>query len=605
MSDDDSEFWSARTVLAHIEQFAQAYRAAPWLVLMQCFARAAAHTDPGINVWTGLGPDITLNLVHAAVGDSEDGKDRAAGAARDAIQFDSVVNLPPPFPAGSGEGFAMAHGPQRKDPKDPASDIVVTNPNVLIMVHEVDTIAALASRKDNTWDVEMRQFWSGQTLGRQNAGKDSTQRVPAGTYRGAVIINVQPERAAPLMDGSGGTRQRVLWGLARDPRAPRQRPERPEPLVVKVPTALPPGGLRAPESVIAAMDDADWRKHRGLPCDDPSLLGHQRLTRAKLAAIFGMFEYPNRGEWRLEESDWELAGLVMSKSFQTYDGIVQKLAAVASAANRAKAHAIADRDDIVSDRKLERAKQAILRKLGRSVEAPTRELRSALKADLRGNFDTAISELADDGRIFAIEVDGGRRYRLTPEVHAGTEVHASKPQVDAREPKYPQVPPATVTELDSRRSPDLHQPKLSCAKWFDNYVIQLRSAGETTLNSFAARSAAAAEGYSENLLHQATAAHPDVVLLERKGGNVVWSITGEPTRYQPVLSWFNDWLDALPANIAEIDKAALKQDCGAAGHSWESLRRDVVQRCPRVESVKNGRSTIWRITKPTEREDAS
>ncbi|NOQ60686.1 DUF3631 domain-containing protein [Mycolicibacterium fortuitum] len=147
---------------------------------------------------------------------------------------------------------------------------------------------------------------------------------------------------------------------------------------------------------------------------------------------------------------------------------------------------------------------------------------------------------------------------------------------------------------------NLHQPKLSCAKWFDNYVIQLRAADETTFTSFAVKSSAAAEGYSENLLHQAIAAHPDVVLLERKGGNAVWSITGQPTGYQPVLSWFNDWLDALPASVVEVDKAALKQDCESAGHSWESLRRDVVQRCPRIASVKNGRSTIWRIKDRTD-----
>lgn len=151
---------------------------------------------------------------------------------------------------------------------------------------------------------------------------------------------------------------------------------------------------------------------------------------------------------------------------------------------------------------------------------------------------------------------------------------------------------------------NLHQPKLSCAKWFDNYVIQLRDAGETTFTSFAVKSAAATEGYSENLLHQAIAAHPDVNMLDRAGGDPTWSITGEPTGYQPVLSWFNDWLDTLPANAVEVDKAALKQGCEAAGHSWESLRREVVQRCPRIESVKNGRSTIWRITTPDSEETA-
>lgn len=147
---------------------------------------------------------------------------------------------------------------------------------------------------------------------------------------------------------------------------------------------------------------------------------------------------------------------------------------------------------------------------------------------------------------------------------------------------------------------NLHQPKLSCAKWFDNYLIQRRAEGESTITSFAVKPAAAAEGYSENLLNQAIANHPDVVLLERKGGNTVWSITGEPTGYQPVLSWFNGWLDTLPASVVEIDKDALKQDCEAAGHSWESLRREVVQRCPRIESVKNGRATIWRIKDRTD-----
>ncbi|ORV21340.1 hypothetical protein AWB98_27855 [Mycolicibacterium conceptionense] len=156
-----------------------------------------------------------------------------------------------------------------------------------------------------------------------------------------------------------------------------------------------------------------------------------------------------------------------------------------------------------------------------------------------------------------------------------------------------------------RRQQTLHKPKLSCAKWFDNYVIQLRDAGETTFTSFTVKPAAAAEDYSDNLLHQAIASHPDVVLLERKGGTTTWSITGQPTGYQPVLSWFNDWLDTLPTNTVQVDKTVLKQDCEAAGHSWESLRREVVQRCPRIESVKNGRSTTWRIVPTTTNDGAA
>ncbi|WP_421876773.1 hypothetical protein [Mycolicibacterium wolinskyi] len=586
----DDEFWSATDQLTLIHQWARASYVAPWALLVAIVNRVIVSTGHGVML-PGPPAPASLNMGVVLVGRSGAGKGVADKLSR--IVWPADIHEEG---LGSGQGIAELF----KEQKNPEDRIT----RALITVSEIDHLTALNAGQGNNTRAAVKAALTGDRLGSKGASAATTRAVPADSYRLCLSISAQFGHCGVLLDDvSGGTPQRMLWMLVTDP----DMPDEPGPTPDRVlDTALPSWALSGGQTLIQ-YGPPEIRKYinAGLLANGrgigEAIDGHRTLTRLKVAAALAILDH----RMVVSELDWELSEHIMTMSDATRNAVLEYDRQAARAKVRDRAMSRAAGEQFISDHKLERAKKAILRWLERDGQLARHDLRRKLKADLRDHFDPAVAELADAGQIVTTRDGNQERYALGAEGTRVPEVHPQNPQVSARVPEVHGVPDATVTDLDIHRSGDLHQPKLSCAKWFDNYVIQLRSAGETTFTSFAVKSAASAEGYSENLLNQAIAAHPDVHMLERKGGGTTWSITGEPTGYQPVLSWFNDWLDALPANEVEIDKAALKQDCEAAGHSWESLRREVVQRCSRIESVKNGRGTIWRIAQPEDAEDAS
>lgn len=447
-STENDDFWSARPILAHIHQFARARRRCPWAVLGVSIVRANGIIPPATALPPYVGGRASLNTFVALTGPSGAGKGTSESAARDAISFrwndGQIVDLPE-FPIGSGEGIARTFMPPvaGKDGEIECEQVYTA----VFSVPEVDTAAGLFSRSGSTLESELRKVFSGEQLGFTNAQAHTRTRVPAHTYRCGLIVGVQPGRAGALLDGAdGGTPQRMIWLPVLDADMPDERPEEPGPVIVKQPHFS--GDLAVPVVAREAIDAHQLAMHRGTV--DP-LDGHRLLVRLKVAAALMVLDCRNEAP-RINDEDWQLAGLVMEISDQTRAWVQRERAEAARRINRGRALAAADRDEIISDSKLNRAKQAILRKLRRSVELPTRELRHALKADIRDNFTTALTELADEGHIAAIEVPGGTRYRLAPEVHAVPAVHAPKTQVETREPGVPRVPAGRVTELDSRSS---------------------------------------------------------------------------------------------------------------------------------------------------------
>ena len=107
----------------------------------------------------------------------------------------------------------------------------------------------------------------------------------------------------------------------------------------------------------------------------------------------------------------------MRVSDETRSKVETALADHARRANRDRAVATADRDDIVSDRKVARTTEAILRWLDKAKgEMAANELRSKIKYDLRVYFGSAIAELIEDSLV-PIDVDrvegtGSHRYTL-------------------------------------------------------------------------------------------------------------------------------------------------------------------------------------------------
>nr|WP_207949660.1 hypothetical protein [Mycobacterium eburneum] len=556
--------------------------------------RAAGIIPPATGLPPHVGGRASLNLFVALTGPSGAGKGTSESAARDAILFrwhhGDPVELPE-FPIGSGEGIARTFMPpatgKGKDETDAQAEQITT---AMFSVPEVDTAAGLFSRSGSTLESELRKVFSGEQLGFTNAQAHTRTRVPAHSYRCGLIVGVQPGRAGALLDGAdGGTPQRFVWLPVLDADMPDERPDEPAPVTITQPRFS--GDLVVPDVARDAIDAHQLAMHRGTV--DP-LDGHRLLVRLKVAAALMVLDGRDEAP-TINDEDWHLAGVVMAMSDHTRAWVQRERTEAARRSNRGRALATAERDEVVSDRKLQRAKQAIVRWLNKRGELARRDLLARVKADIRDYFDTAVAELAEDGQIVVIEVANGTRYQLTAEGTAVPEVQPPNPQVNDAVPEYSAVPPATVTDLDSRRSPETERPKLSCAKWFDNHIAELRAAGHTTAESFAVFAAGEAAGYNRQNLATAANNHPDVRVAGRRNKGTTWSI--DPTQqidYKPVHEWVDDYLATLPADTTEIDRGHFRAAGQQRGYTWENLRKAIRQH-PRVDPqpVRGQRESAW------------
>lgn len=373
------QFWDARDSLQHVRAFARGRRVCPWSTLGVVLVRAACHIPPHVCLPSIVGGRVSLNLFCGLVGPSGVGKGGSESAGRDAITFGGTcITELPELPLGSGEGIARTFNAD--------SDIHTA----LFSAPEIDSLAALFARQGSTLEGELRKIWTGETLGFTNAHKATRTFVERLTYRAGVIVGVQPLRAHTLLSGAdGGTPQRFLWMPVLDAQRPEDRPDTPEPIKVTIP-AFPPGELKVPDVAIQAIDDHQAAIHRQDADVDP-LAGHALLCRLKVAcALMALDERDN-----LNDGDWHLAGNVMAVSDHTRAGVQNATAESARRANRARALAGAERDEIASDRRLQRAKETVLRKIDARGQLTKNQLRMAMKADIRDYLDPAISELLD------------------------------------------------------------------------------------------------------------------------------------------------------------------------------------------------------------------
>lgn len=158
--------------------------------------------------------------------------------------------------------------------------------------------------------------------------------------------------------------------------------------------------------------------------------------------------------------------------------------------------------------------------------------------------------------------------------------------------------PATVTDLDSRRSHETDEPKVSCPQWFNSYIADLQATGHTTTTAFAAIEAGMAQGYAKGLIRQAASNHPDVHTLDRKGGTATWSITGgrPATKLVSAADWTANYIDGLDRDgITVVNKDTFRKAGEAAGYSWTSLRHAATD-SGRIRSIPStGSETIWQI----------
>ncbi|UVO11915.1 hypothetical protein NM962_18665 [Mycobacterium sp. SVM_VP21] len=458
--------------------------------------RANGVIPPSTALPPHAGGRASLNTFVALAGPSGAGKGTSESAARDAIAFrwpnGESVDLPE-FPIGSGEGLARTFMPPTgKGGVDNLAEQIVT---AIFSVPEVDTAAGLFSRSGSTLESELRKVFSGEQLGFANAQAATRTRVPAHSYRCGLIVGVQPGRAGALLDGAdGGTPQRFTWAPVLDPDMPDDRPDEPAPAVITAPKFT--GDLDVPQVARNAIDAHQLAMHRGEV--DP-LDGHRLLVRLKVAVGLMILDARD-GAPALTDEDWELAGTVMAVSDATRAWVQRERAEAARRSNRGRALAAADREEVVSDRKLQRAKQAILRWLDKSQVMAGADLRQKLKADIRDNFEPAAAELAEEGLIQEIAVKNGVHYRIADKGTPVPEVHHPNWQVVQGVPQGTGVLGATVTELDFRRPYEAERPDpaRSAIAFIHDYIAshgdpegwvrvsQLRAAGEAEGHSWAA-----------------------------------------------------------------------------------------------------------------------
>lgn len=415
MTDD---FWSTdRPVLQHVLAVARARGAGPWAVLGSAMDHAVATIPPEIGLPGIVGGRMSLNLFVALVGPSGGGKGAAEAAAQAGFRFGGKADIPV-VPLGSGEGISRTFRPAGTGPDDPnAIDTAVFS------APEIDTIAALATRSGATLSAELRKVYSGEQLGFGNAGKDTRNVVAAGSYRACLIVGVQPAQSSTLLSASGGgLPQRFVWLPTSDPDAPDEPPADPGVFKINRPAWLRRVGghvdLTVPDTARTQIRAHRLSVLREEPGVDP-LDGHALLTRLKVAAALMALE----GRTVISEEDWKLAGTVMAVSNHTRRRCQRILDEQSRRTNTARAIAVDERDEVIAERKLKRAREGILRKLSNGRQLTRAELNRELKADIRDYCDPAISELVEAKEITVSPAQRGKR-----------EVHVYHRYTDQKQP---------------------------------------------------------------------------------------------------------------------------------------------------------------------------
>ncbi|MEZ0341528.1 hypothetical protein ACAG25_16270 [Mycobacterium sp. pV006] len=574
--------------LEKIYLWARARYAAPWAVFFAVLLRVAASVGPHVQLPGVIGGRASLNLLCAFVSPSGGGKGISDKVGRLAWPV-PILELP----IGSGEGIAETFTLRGKESED--NERVTA---AIFNCSEIDILTGLDSRQGSTTLGTLKAFAMGEQFGSTNASKANSRNVPAHSYRGCLSVGAQPGHTGVIFnDTSGGTPQRFLWALTIDPHMPADAVRDPDPLDTTMPTWEPgPDGVveivYGHEEITETIIAAHLARQRG---EADALDGHAMLTRCKVAAVLAIMHGRSVvGEW-----DWQRSGDVMAVSNSTRDWILAEAQKAARAKVRARALDRAAGEEFYDASRLETVKRSLLRMLERDGEQAGGDLRRRLgKREKRELFDQAVGLLEAEGLVSVRSGEHGSvRYRIGSPVT--TEVTPRKSSSEGVTSPVTRDQPATVTDLDSRRSHETERPKLSCQKWLNQHIEQLVQQGHTTVESFAVIEAGQAKGYTKGSIHQAVSAHPDMRTVSRKRGRAIWSITPEhkPPRYESAAAWLDKWLDQQETNTVTPDDA--KRAGTAAGHPWDSVRR-AAGLSTRIESIPaHGDSKterVWRIT---------
>lgn len=374
-----------------------------------------ARVDPKVSLPAIVGGRGSCNFFAALVGISGGGKGASIAAAADLldVRADRLMRVDHRT-LGSGEGISAAFVERIKG--EAGSEIVHHTDGVLFEVAEVDTLSALGSRAGSSLMPELRKMWSGERLGFQNRDRATSLPVESHSYRAALIVGVQPQRSAALLDdAAGGTPQRFVWFSTEDPEAPEQAPLAPDrikwenPGAKVIPEVDGVRGLQVCDEAWATIELAQVQRLRG---DGHALDGHALLARLKVAAALALIEM--RGD--VNDEDWSLAGLVMQHSDETRQICVTALSAASREINERRAELRAEAVVKSEDHLVVKCMERIVAKLD-SEWIGSGKVKASLSRQLRENFEIAISELVDKGAVEVLvdqyQSQDRTRYRLS------------------------------------------------------------------------------------------------------------------------------------------------------------------------------------------------
>ncbi|MDJ0014949.1 hypothetical protein [Rhodococcus erythropolis] len=566
------EFFDATPELQIIRQWARARYAAEWAVFGGVLLRVAATTGPEVQLPGVIGGRASLNLLCAFVAPSGGGKGISDKVARLAWPAPIVER-----PIGSGEGIAATFVPPKKEGIEPITKAIINVP-------EIDTLAGIASRQGSILLAQLKSAAMGEQLGQANSSEATTRIVPPHTYRLCMSVGAQPAHTGVLFnDTTGGTPQRFLWFHTTDPNMPADVTPDPEPLNARLPFWRPDADgvievVYGPPEITEMIIGAHIARQRG---QEDALDGHAMLTRLKVAACLAILHH--RGV--VSELDWQLSGVVMEVSNRTRDWVVAESKKADRRKIRDRAIGRAMGDEVVEDRRLDRAKEGVLRWLERQGELPANKLRTNLKANLRDYCGAALAELVDAGQVVQIEVERGTRYRL-PESTGCTEVQGLKPQLGDGVPPVQGVPlPALHAVTDAPNG----TTQKTARQWIDAYVSRILDSGVDTVESAKVYEAGQVAGYKIDNLRQAAKSSDLISVAARKGSVTVWNLgAGGENTVVSAEEWLTGWLRSTGGWVKAADVYAAGL---AAGYGRDTVKSASV----RAEVAKRGQSiaTEW------------
>lgn len=336
------DLWTARPVLDHIRQFALARMTSPAAVLGVTLLRALAIAPPTVVLPPLIGGYGSLNLFTALVGPSGAGKGAAASAARDAFHWPEHIHM---ATVGSGEGIAHQYAHIEK------GEQVNDHRSVLFDVPEVDALSAISNRQGSTLLSQLRSAFSGEKLGFSYADRTRRLALERHNYRLGMIVGVQPERGAGLLnDADGGTPQRFIWLPATDTAITHQVQDEPAPLHLPMPgwtveCATSPDGynvIRIPDEVAHEIRLNHAARARG---EGTALDGHAMFAREKVAFALAILD----ARAHMTIDDWRISGLIMRLSEVTRNGILSTLSVKAAQRQEAEVAAEIRRVSLIED----------------------------------------------------------------------------------------------------------------------------------------------------------------------------------------------------------------------------------------------------------------